>query len=131
MLFRSPETGRKRMDFNFLVYLRDSDPELLALRRSQAKEALDLALKMDKQIIPSMKNCWRWRLLLLRASIDNEIFSTGQLHTDVADECYSELVKIYHGEAQLKRLMEQHKDGYTLPPFLPEVQMPSHKGSGF
>lgn len=126
-----PETGRKRMDFNFLVYLRDSDPELLALRRSQAKEALDLALKMDKQIIPSMKNCWRWRLFLLRAIIDNEIFSTGQLHTDVADECYSELVKIYHGEAQLKRLMEQHKDGYTLPPFLPEVQMPSHKGSGF
>ena len=125
-----PENGRRRKDFNFLVFLRDADPELLALRKTQAAEALKLAKRMDGQILPWMKNCWRWRLLLLRATIDNEIFSSGELHTPLADECYKELVSIYHGEAQLKRLMEQHQDGYTIPPFLPEVQMPAYAESG-
>lgn len=121
--------GERRKDFNFLIFLRDGDPQILAERKAQAAKALELALKMDSQILPSMKECWRWRQLRLRAIIDNEIYSTGKLHTEVSDKCYRELVEMYHGQNQLKRLLEDHKDGYTLPPFLPQVQMPAPEGS--
>ncbi len=122
--------GVRRKDFNFLVYLRDAGDKTLNLRHRQAAKALRLAQKMDRDILPTMRDCWRWRQLMLRAIIDNEIFTSRSLHTEKADECYKELVRMYHGEAQLKRLMEDHKDGYTLPPYIPQVQMPAPEGSG-
>lgn len=122
--------GERRKDFNFLVFLRDADPDTLALRQTRAARALALAEKMDGELLPSMKNCWRWRQLLLRARIDNEIFTSRKLRTEVADRCYEELVTMYHAEAQKKRLLEHHKDGYTLPPYYPPVQMPAYEDSG-
>ncbi|MBR0298809.1 MAG: hypothetical protein IJQ93_00665 [Bacteroidales bacterium] len=123
-------SGVKRRDFNFLVFLRDASPELLEERQRQSEKALALAEKIDREILPSMKNKWRWRLLYLRAVIDNQIYTSRKLHTETADDCYREIVRIYHGEAQLRRLLEEKKDGYTIPPYIPEVQMPAPKGSG-
>lgn len=121
--------GERRKDFNFLVFLRDADPKLLDERQAEAAEALALAEKIESQIIPAMRGCWRWRQLILRARIDNEIFSSRTLHTPVADECYSELVKLYHAEYQVERLFKLRKDGYTAPPYIPEVQMPAYEES--
>ena len=123
-------SGTKRRDFNFLVFLRDASPGLLAERKKQSEKALALAKSIDRQIIPQMKGCWRWRILYLRAVIDNQIYTTHSLHTEAADKCYEELVRIYHGEAQLQRLLNEGKDGYTIPPYRPEIQMPAPKGSG-
>ncbi len=73
-------------------------------------EALRLAEKITSEMLPSMRNAWRWRLVYLRAVLDHERLVSGNDKSEVAENAYRELIRLYH-----------------LPPFSEELG-PMHKG---
>ena len=87
-------------------------------RRAVCAENLALAEKMERQMLPSVRSGWRWRVLKLRAVIDDQLYSTRQLHNPVLDAAYMELVGIYCAEEQLKGVAKGY-GGHTCPPVLP------------
>lgn len=117
-----PDSTRKA-DFNPARFMRERPGEVLAERAAKAVEAYRLAMKLDSQIIPSMRECWRWQLLKARATIDKEMFTSRSIHTPIADEWYAKLVKIYHAERQMRRMETEGLGGATAVPYLqPQVQ---------
>lgn len=117
-----PDSTRKA-DFNPARFMRVYPESVLADRREKARKAYEIAMKLDSEIIPSMRGCWRWQLLKCRAIIDKEIFSARSLHTPTADECYEKLVGIYHAERQMRRMETEGLGGATAVPYLqPQVQ---------
>ncbi len=103
-------------------YLKNTSDEELAARAKLADQAYALAQKIDKDILPSMRQCWRWRVFYLRALIDHELFNTRDPHTPAADEAYRELVKIYYAQEQQRGLAKGY-GGHTCPPLLPEYKI--------
>lgn len=105
----------------FSNFIKEGDSLELEEKTSMAAEALELAKKLDSQILPSMKNCWRWRLLYLRAVIDNEVYSSREIHTLLADEAYEEICRMYHAEIQMDKVRSGiQPSGMTAPPVLIE-----------
>ncbi len=65
----------------------------------QAAEAFDLLRQADRKLTPQARSSWRWRILYLRALIDNELSKTGGKPRGPAlKEAFAELVRIYHAE---------------------------------
>ena len=113
----------RKADFNPSRFMREYPEHVLAERQAKAVQAYELAMKMDAQILPSMKDCWRWQLFKARAIIDKEMFSARSIHTPVSDEWYAKLVKIYHAERQMRRMEVEGLGGATAVPYLqPQVQ---------
>lgn len=65
---------------------------------SAATEAEELADELEHQITFSMRPCWRWRLMRLRAIIDHELYGARKWNTPKADRCYRELQQMYLAE---------------------------------
>ncbi|HJN18515.1 MAG TPA: hypothetical protein QGH10_23640, partial [Armatimonadota bacterium] len=62
-------------------------------------EAHDLITKAEAKLSPRARNSWRWRILSLRATIDNELFNNqGKLEGPVLKRAFDELTEIYHAE---------------------------------
>ena len=93
------------------------DPVEFARRMEVAHEASRLADKIDAAILPMMRRNWRWRLLYLRAKIDESSFLARDAHNPTALAAYSELTGLYHCERQNAGLLDRTWRGYTCPPF--------------
>ena len=62
-------------------------------------EAYELLRAVDSKLTPQARQAWRWRILYLRALIDEELRKTGgQSRGPALKEAYAELIRIYHAE---------------------------------
>ncbi len=116
--------GVSPADFVRLVELFERNHRPYMMEFESATAAKALALKMNSDILPSMKNSWRWRLVYLRAMIDPEICGTGDLQPDSAKPYFDELVKIYHTEKQLDQHLEGRMACFTCPKYIPDGRSP-------
>jgi hypothetical protein len=91
------------------------DGEEMRAYRSRAVEACAIAAKMDSEMLPGLRNSWRWRLVALRTLVDREIFDKREEAPESARPYFDEIVKIYHAEKQLDRWRKTGKAGYTTP----------------
>lgn len=73
---------------------RDKEAEATYLERID--RALGLVRKMDAAILPSMRDGWRWRMLVCRAELDRELFRSdnGWAQTKRGNELMNELIRI-------------------------------------
>jgi hypothetical protein len=58
-------------------------------------EAHDIILGCDVKISERIRQSWRWRIILLRAVIDHELFHNGFLPNQRCMDSYRELIDIY------------------------------------
>jgi hypothetical protein len=64
-----------------------------------AKEAFRLVKQADAQLTTKAKTSWRWRMIYLRAQIDNELFRTGgRLEGQTLKSAFEEVTRISHAE---------------------------------
>ena len=64
--------------------------------KASAREAFDLARRVDAKLTAAARRSWRWRILYLRAQIDKELFERkGKLGGKVLDAAFQELSRIY------------------------------------
>jgi hypothetical protein len=61
-------------------------------------EALQMMREADAKLTPQVRRSWRWRILFLRALIDDELSRNGPRLTPTLHDAFSELVRIYHAE---------------------------------
>lgn len=54
--------------------------------------------RVDAQLPAAARTAWRWRILFLRALLDEELQRSGGRPTKLSDEYFDELTAIYHGE---------------------------------
>ena len=101
---------------HIIVYLTYGDPKELERRLAVAREARSLAEKIDRSILPTMRRCWRWRQLYLRALIDEAIYATRDVRTPSVIPAYKELAALYHAERQVTGLYNGNWEGWTCPP---------------
>ena len=47
---------------------------------------------------PEARKAWRWRILYLRALLDEELCRSGGRPTEGSDGYFEELTRIYHAE---------------------------------
>jgi len=87
------------LERNHIHYLRDADGRLHVQMESTegADEALRLMCGADAKLPQRVRHSWRWRILYLRAQIDNELRKTsGRIEGDVLRKAFTELTEIYH-----------------------------------
>lgn len=62
-------------------------------------KAVELLAGVDRRLTPQARQSWRWRILYLRAQIDDQIArNNGVLKGDELRRAFDELVRIYHAE---------------------------------
>jgi hypothetical protein len=62
-------------------------------------EAYEILRKANQRLTPQARRTWRWRILYLRALIDDELRRMdGKPKGPVLREAFAELVRIYHAE---------------------------------
>ena len=105
--------GRTRPVFTSID---ENDAELSEYRR-RAYEADRVVERMDRELLSSFRESWRWRLVYLRAKIDREIFDHRSAMPETARSYFEEVVKIFHAERQLEEWRKTGKGGYTSPHF--------------
>jgi hypothetical protein len=73
---------------------------------SSALTAYRLMERADAKLTPQARRSWRWRILYLRATIDQEIYKNrfGLAKDEVFEQSRQELVKIYHAEMAVRDL---------------------------
>jgi hypothetical protein len=75
--------------------LEDTWPE----RGTKSAEALRLLQGVAPGLTAQTQKSWRWRILLLRAQIDNELAQrNGRLEGEVLKASFNELTRLYHAE---------------------------------
>jgi hypothetical protein len=66
---------------------------------SWSVKARDLLEQADARLTPQARQAWRWRLLLLRARIDAQLYlNRGRMQGRVLHDAVEELTRIYHAE---------------------------------
>jgi len=68
--------------------------------------AYRLMERADATLTPQARRSWRWRILYLRATIDQEMYKNrfGLAKDEVFEQARQELVKIYHAKAVVRDL---------------------------
>ncbi len=62
-------------------------------------EAFELLRQADRKLSPQVRRSWRWRILYLRALIDDELRRNGgKPRGPVLKEAFAEIIRIYHAE---------------------------------
>lgn len=62
-------------------------------------QAVALLAEADKHLTPQARTAWRWRILYLRAMIDDELAkSEGLVSTEACERCFEELTEIFHAQ---------------------------------
>lgn len=102
-------------DYFVASYIQNGPEHELDRRKTMSSDMLSLAEKIDGDILPSMRGSWRWRVVLLRAIIDKELYAHRSLHSDTLDAAYRELIDIYHARKQAEGVLQGY-GGHTCPP---------------
>lgn len=67
--------------------------------KASAKDAFELIKKAEQKLQPVVLQSWRWRILYLRALIDNELYiRSGKMEGEVLKNAFNELTEIYHAQ---------------------------------
>lgn len=81
-----------------------------------------LLRRIDAKLPPEKRSAWRWRVLYLRALLDEELLRSGGRPTEASDRHFDELVRIYHaGEAEWivspvgRKELTRHRDRLPYP----------------
>ena len=62
-------------------------------------KARDLMEQADARLTPQARQAWRWRILLLRARIDAQLYlNRGVMQGRVLHDAFQELTRIYHAQ---------------------------------
>jgi len=70
----------------------------LSKNRTGTEEALALLSSADRRLPDCMRMSWRWRILYLRALLDDELSRNQEVKTDRCEEALEELTRIYHAQ---------------------------------
>ena len=73
-------------------------PRFVLEHSSAAGEALDLLTQADKQLSPRARSSWRWKILYLRALVDDELVRNDFRVSQRCDQALQELTKIYYAQ---------------------------------
>lgn len=65
---------------------------------SHAAEAYQLFQQMAKKLSPKVQNSWRWRILYLRALIDDELVKNDFYVSPRCENAFEQLTEIYYGK---------------------------------
>ena len=83
---------------------------------SGTEEALNLIRQADKQLSPRARASWRWRILYLRALIDDELVKNNFRVSPRCEQALQELTKIYYAQRAImavspptKEAIERHR----------------------
>ena len=118
-IYETRAEGRPKDDIGRAManYLHEESPAELDRRQAVAHEARIVADRIDRAIIPTMRWNWRWRLLYLRAQIDEAVYAARDIRPAAAMPAYREITSLYHAERQVTGLYDGTWRGYTCPPF--------------
>ena len=75
-------------------------------------------MRVNATIPEEMRKSWKWRIIYLRAVIDHELIHGGGIASDLCEECYQELIDLYHVE----------KGEYSVAPPTREAMMANRGG---
>jgi hypothetical protein len=68
-------------------------------RGPKSTEALRIIERVEPKLTPQVQRSWRWRIVRLRAQIDDELVRrSGRLEGDVLKAAFGELTRLYHAE---------------------------------
>jgi hypothetical protein len=85
-----------------------------------AGKAYELIQAAQQQLSEQSRRAWRWRILALRALIDNELFQRhGRLEGETLKRAFDELTTIYHAE-----------NVHSAPLRPPQIRIPDAKVPG-
>lgn len=77
-----------------ILILREQNPEYAAA----ALDAMKLAVKIDSEILPSLRNAWRWRQFYCRCLLEYERNVRGNENTQTYVDAILELQHMYHSD---------------------------------
>ena len=66
-----------------------------------ADVCLALIEDVESRMTPAAAAAWRWRTLLLRAELDDELTRSSGMPTEKSRACFEELARIYHADADV------------------------------
>lgn len=92
--------------------------------------AWELTKQINEEIAPWAKTSWRWRIVYLRAAIDNCLNTTGvktQKGQDKIKPFLDEIVRIYDAES----VIETSAGANLRPPGLPKIREESEPGKTY
>ena len=81
--------GRKQLSSRKLIAYKE-------FHHPHPESALSILSSIDKILPEWAKKSWRWRILLLRATIDVELKNHALEISDKCEECFEELADIFH-----------------------------------
>ena len=74
-------------------------PKIFTIPRVTAPEkAAGILRRIDAQLPVAARNAWRWRILFIRALLDEEVHRSGGRPTQLSDEYFDELTRIYYAQ---------------------------------
>ena len=78
--------------------LEKGDPRFVLAHSSGAEEAWNLIRQADQQLSPRARASWRWRILYLRALIDDELVKNDFGVSPRCEQALQELTTIYYAQ---------------------------------
>jgi hypothetical protein len=91
-------------------------PRFVLEHTNAAGEALSLIRKAEKQLSSRARASWRWRILYLRALVDNELVKNDFRVSPRCERALQELTKIYYAQQAIlpvspvtKQAVERHR----------------------
>ena len=81
-------------DLEAILVLKDPNPEYAAT----ALDAMKLAVKIDSEILPSLRESLRWRQFYCRCLLEYEINVRGNRNTQTYADAILELQRLYHSD---------------------------------
>jgi hypothetical protein len=98
--------------------LEKGDPQFVLEHSRGTEEALNLIRQADQQLSPRARASWRWRILYLRALIDDELVKNDFRVSPRCEEAFQELTNIYNAQRAdmdvsppTKEAIERHRRG--------------------
>ena len=111
-------------------------PRIYCQPKVVAPERYASALRrIAAQLPAATRQRWRWRIIFLRALLDEELNCSGGRPTKISDRYFEELTRIYHGnEAQLdvspvsRRQLTRLQQQFPIPVSPTVAPQPTTKG---
>ena len=94
---------------------------------AKAKAVAAMARELDGEILPRLKNSWRWRLLMLRAEVDEIMSAARDYFAPALAKPYAEIRRIYRSAGE----EVFYPNGYnhvSVTPYWPTVRLRGRPG---
>lgn len=75
------------------------DIRIIIEKTEHVIEIKQLADLIDKTLTGNIRNSWRWQILYLRATMDNELLAHDMHFSDLFNECAEKLERLYHADS--------------------------------